>query len=196
MRRAGVYAIVHRLSGRRYIGASRNIARRWTRHCNRLRASAHANWLLQQAWDRDGADAFEVVVLEAVDDLAQLQERERVHLAVATAEGDVFNLMAVGASSERLSAGNVGRHAWTDAQRQAQRERARGFSPDAAWRAKHRAALKGQRKRPEHAAKLRANLDRIRPDNRGTTRSPETKARMAEAARLAWARRKAQTEAA
>lgn len=103
---AGVYAIVHRPSGRVYIGATRDMGRRWTRHRNRLRACAHANPSLQAAWDEDGERAFECVHLEVVNDLAQLQERERWH--------------------------------------------------------------------------------------RGSKRSPETRARMADAARAAWARRKAQ----
>lgn len=190
--RMGVYAIVHRPTGRVYVGASRDVSRRWTKHRNRLNAGVHVNASLQAVWTQDGADAFGWVMLEAVDILAMLQERERFHLDAARQAGPVFNLRPVGASSERLSAGNVGKHACTPEQRAARSARARGWRPSDAWKQQQSQTHRGVPKAPEHAAKLRAHLNAIRPDNHGSKRSPETRARMAEAARVAWARRKAE----
>jgi len=63
----GVYAIVHRETGRRYIGSSKNIERRWYEHTRLLGMGKHRSLHIQHAWSRYGASAFEFVVLETCD---------------------------------------------------------------------------------------------------------------------------------
>ena len=61
----GVYAILHRPSGRRYIGsAQRSFLQRWKEHQRALRRGVHSSPRLQADFNHDGpgAFAFEVVI--------------------------------------------------------------------------------------------------------------------------------------
>ncbi len=71
----GVYAITHRVSGRRYIGSSIDVAGRWSRHLRYLRNRRHQR-LLQRAWDKYGADAFDFTVVELCS-VKELRVREQ-----------------------------------------------------------------------------------------------------------------------
>lgn len=64
---SGIYAIVHRETGRRYIGSSKLIERRWVDHVKCLRKNKHHSPYLQHAWNKYGAEAFDFVVLELCD---------------------------------------------------------------------------------------------------------------------------------
>jgi group I intron endonuclease len=72
-----VYAIVHKRSGRAYVGSSTCIAKRWSYHRIVLRKRVHENALLQACWDGDGAAAFEWRILETITDTEQLIPREQ-----------------------------------------------------------------------------------------------------------------------
>lgn len=72
-----VYAIVHQASGRLYIGSTSHLTRRWANHRWKLGNGSHENTVLQAAWIREGAAAFEFRVLENVQDSAQLRVREQ-----------------------------------------------------------------------------------------------------------------------
>lgn len=192
---SGVYAIVHTLTGRLYIGATRDLGRRRMAHYRRLRRGVHSNEILQAAWDADGEAAFDFRLLEEVSALDQLQERERAHLEIAKAAGDVFNILPVGALSVNLSAGNIGRHQWSDEKRARQSAKLRGHQMTDAAKARIGAAHSGRPKSPVHRAKLRANLDAVRPDNTGSKRTPETRERMKIAARIGWLKRRHAVEA-
>lgn len=64
---ATVYAIVHKGSGRAYIGAAtQTLTARWEAHVNLLQIGAHHCKRLQQAFDNsiDGINAFDLDVLE------------------------------------------------------------------------------------------------------------------------------------
>lgn len=59
----GIYEIVHAASGRRYIGSSKDIGRRWGEHRRQLRRGVHHAPHLQHAWSKHGAEAFSFRVL-------------------------------------------------------------------------------------------------------------------------------------
>lgn len=62
--RAGIYAIVHIDSGRRYVGSAMDVRRRWWTHQNRLRRGRHDCHHLQRAWRKYGEAAFRIEVIE------------------------------------------------------------------------------------------------------------------------------------
>jgi len=67
---AGIYAIVNRMNGDRYVGQAENIRRRVQQHLKNLRAGReHSNseLLLQKAWDQFGAESFDALVLAVVE---------------------------------------------------------------------------------------------------------------------------------
>ena len=61
--RCGIYAIVNRCTGERYVGQSLNISKRWASHRRDLDAGTHHNEKLQRDWQNLGPDGFDFVVL-------------------------------------------------------------------------------------------------------------------------------------
>lgn len=61
----GIYSITHKSSGKRYIGSTYcNFYDRFCAHRSTLNRKCHSSILLQRAWDKYGADAFEFEILE------------------------------------------------------------------------------------------------------------------------------------
>src|SRR5918912_2490972 len=68
---AGIYAIVNRLNGHRYVGQAKNMNARVRDHVHKLDKGIHRTSekrLLQNAWNEFGREVFEIVVLEIVSD--------------------------------------------------------------------------------------------------------------------------------
>lgn len=77
---SGVYAIVNLVSGNRYVGSSANIGKRIREHKRHLERGGHDNRVLQRAWKKYGAEAFRVLLLEAVVDPFAMLSREQYHI--------------------------------------------------------------------------------------------------------------------
>jgi biotin operon repressor len=76
---SGIYAIQSLVSGNEYLGQSIHIERRWREHRRDLDVGLHPNLALQAAWVKYGEALFAFVILEVVDDLTKLNEREHYH---------------------------------------------------------------------------------------------------------------------
>lgn len=74
---AGIYAIVNKQNGKRYVGSAVKLSARWRRHKWLLANGVHHSAKLQRAWLKHGAAAFDIVVLEVVADVTRLVEREQ-----------------------------------------------------------------------------------------------------------------------
>lgn len=74
---SGIYAIINKVNGKRYIGSAKRLHRRYGEHRRLLDAGRHHSPTLQRSWDKYGAGAFEYVVLEFVEDLDILLLREQ-----------------------------------------------------------------------------------------------------------------------
>ena len=67
--RCGIYTITSP-SGKMYIGSSTNIPERWNKHLKQLRTKTHHNTILQNAFDKYGADLkFNQVLICRKEDL-------------------------------------------------------------------------------------------------------------------------------
>lgn len=80
-RRSGIYEIVNKINGYRYIGKSKNVANRLGQHKSLLRNNHHIYRtgklsLLQKAWNKYGEDAFEFKIIEFCE-VDKLNEREQ-----------------------------------------------------------------------------------------------------------------------
>jgi hypothetical protein len=87
----GVYAITHIASGRRYIGASTSVYRRWQQHQIMLIDGSHHCPKLQDLWKSDPrSTSFEFVLLFVCrpEDLERLEQQE---IDKAVAEGLCLN---------------------------------------------------------------------------------------------------------
>lgn len=55
---SGVYEVVNKVNGNRYVGATSHFRSRWKTHLNELRSGKHHAPGLQKDWNEHGADAF------------------------------------------------------------------------------------------------------------------------------------------
>lgn len=90
----GVYAIDGGDIGV-YVGGTRNFKPRWTDHRHHLRHGTHFNSRLQEAWTASGENAFRFVVLETIEDMTILREREEYWVDLKRASGqECFNVLS------------------------------------------------------------------------------------------------------
>lgn len=75
----GVYAITNVKNGKRYVGVSRDVNRRWNAHRAELRRGVHYSDALQEAWNADGEEFFSFDVLEVCDP-AEFSRKEAEHI--------------------------------------------------------------------------------------------------------------------
>lgn len=74
----GIYAIRNTLNGRHYVGStSVSIAGRFKSHKHQLRHGKHHSPALQRSWKKNGESVFEFIVLEVVENLDSILEREQ-----------------------------------------------------------------------------------------------------------------------
>ena len=74
---AGIYKITNLITNLFYIGHAKDIELRWKSHESTLNRNIHDNSYLQAAWNKYGAENFEFVAIEGVEDLDKLIEREQ-----------------------------------------------------------------------------------------------------------------------
>lgn len=142
---AGIYSLWHVESGKVYVGQSQNIAKRIREH--RCCAGQRRDHYLYRAVEKYGWDAFEWVVMERVDDLALLNEREQYWIDTLHAcnPQQGYNLSPTAGSCRGYKPSAAARANMTAAQLCKQ-------PPSAAARANMSAAAKGQAKSPEAIA--------------------------------------------
>lgn len=63
----GIYCIENLVNDKKYIGLSRNIEQRFSRHKNALNHNRHVNTHLQAAWNTYGENNFQFTILELCD---------------------------------------------------------------------------------------------------------------------------------
>lgn len=79
----GVYRIINTINGKFYIGSSSNkygITRRFIQHKFHLNRGTHVNKYLQSSWDKYGKEVFVFEILEVVDKINCVIEREQYYL--------------------------------------------------------------------------------------------------------------------
>lgn len=89
---SGIYAITNTVNGKKYIGSAVNFQRRWWKHTEELKLNRHHSIKLQNSWNKHGSDSFEFSVLEYVESLSLLIEREQVYLDAIDASKSGYNI--------------------------------------------------------------------------------------------------------
>lgn len=98
----GIYEIVNKANGKKYIGQSIDIYGRFKSHKNHLCKGTSNSTLLQRAWNKYGEDCFEFRVLEKCDEDC-LDERERCYIALFDTTNNGYNVESGGNSNKHLS---------------------------------------------------------------------------------------------
>ncbi|MBZ9714797.1 GIY-YIG nuclease family protein [Deinococcus multiflagellatus] len=150
---SGIYAIVHRESGKVYIGSAVDIASRWRLHRKQLQDGTHHAVQLQRAWRKYGPLTFEWRVLEQCP-APELLALEQTYLD-SMPEAEKYN----SSPTARSPLGTKHRPEVVEAMRQ----RVIAAYADPVFRAKHREAQKRRFADP-------AQKDVIRKRNSGLYR--------------------------
>lgn len=95
----GIYAITNNINGKRYIGSAVDVARRWRAHKYRLNRGTHHSIKLQNSWNKHGQEAFLFEVIELVEDVGILIEREQDWITKSESTGSRgYNICATAGS--------------------------------------------------------------------------------------------------
>lgn len=74
---SGIYRIANKINGKGYTGSAIDLVDRWACHRSLLNHGKHHSKHLQRAWNKDGEDNFEFIMIEQVFDINLLIEREQ-----------------------------------------------------------------------------------------------------------------------
>lgn len=170
--KSGIYVIENQVSGKRYVGSSKDMTARWYKHRYDLRKARHTNTHLQRAWDCDGEGVFLFIRLEYCDE-PDLIEREDWWVALLRCLDPQYgyNFLSarrhVTSAETRAKFSQKSREWWANAPA-AERERVlsnlrvskKGIKlpRSAEHQAKLTAAQTGRKKSPEQIEKMRASL--------------------------------------
>lgn len=75
-----IYQIKNIITNIVYVGSAVNIDKRWKRHVWELNNQSHSNIYLKRAWNKYGAENFKFEILEIIEDINKLIEREQFWL--------------------------------------------------------------------------------------------------------------------
>lgn len=100
----GIYCIENKINGKKYIGQSVHIHRRWCEHRCELNHNTHDNDYLQKAWNKYGADNFEFNIIELCD-VTDLDNKECYYISLYnTFDRDYgYNLILGGGTNRTIS---------------------------------------------------------------------------------------------
>jgi group I intron endonuclease len=191
----GIYQITNIINGKRYIGKSKDIRKRWMGHIRDNRKGAAVNKYFQRAWDMHGEDSFTFQILELVSELKELGGREGDWILKESPEYNIMPVDADWSNAEevyrRISESHRGvpKNFSEEVNRERKRkisEAHKGkkitFSNPEERAAKIAAAQRGKKFSEEHKAKLQASgiwdsdhLKKIRFNNKGVPHSVETR---------------------
>lgn len=198
-----VYAIVHKETGRYYIGKTNDPKRRWSEHKQQPRHARAKHCYISKSIAKYGIAAFEFVILSSLESESDAFEFERslIHLLRSNVRGVGFNLTSggEGMSGHRHSdetkakiaakalghKRNVGRK-HSEETKEKIRAGNIGIKRSEQWRINNSNSKKGKRLSEEHREKLR-----IARRKRGPF-SEETRRKIAIAAKERWARWKSE----
>jgi len=164
-----IYAIINIIDDKHYIGQASDRDYRWREHRKQLRGFYHHSILLQRAWCKHGESNFIFVVLEVLDDIYKLNDRE-VHWGNLL--NPEYNIAPLGGSMKGYKHTEKAKTKMSDAHK--------GRKPSDETRAKMSLAKIGNkinsgRKQSKEVIEHRASF------HRGKITSEETKLLMSEA---------------
>ena len=87
--KAGIYRIKNIVTGKVYIGLSKNIRARFSQHKSKLRYNKHVNSYLQNSWNKYGEENFEFKAIEYCG-IKVLNQRERYWIKALKADQKEF----------------------------------------------------------------------------------------------------------
>jgi len=117
----GIYKIIHKDTGKYYVGSTVSFRKRWITHRYKLNNNFHENKHLQNAWNIYGKSAFEFIAVEYIKDKDELLIVEQTYLnkikydfenkidSHYNQRYDVFKVEMTDEIKEKISIANRGR---------------------------------------------------------------------------------------
>jgi group I intron endonuclease len=180
----GVYQIICRSTGKRYVGSAFNIALRWNAHRRDLRADHHCNPKLQNAWNKYGEADFTFETLLECREVERL-EKEQFFLDFFGAVEAGFNVATIAGSRkgvpQPLNVGLTTSATWKGKKRPAEtiaRMRAAQSNRSPEWKSRIATA----KKKANGATRRPMALEKRLHMARSFRRSAKTKLKMSAAA--------------
>lgn len=177
---SGIYLIRNKNNGRMYVGSAINIKARWGYHKNNLNKKTHENLKLQNSWHKHGEAAFDFSIIETVENIKNLIEREQLWINTLLSDwGVAYNICRTAGSSlgrkhtEAAKQKMIGRIC-SPKERERRRIFAMGKKFSKETKEKISAANKGRMYPPEFGRKISARLT-------GRPASQESKDKMSKA---------------
>ena len=185
---SGIYIIINKKNGNRYVGSSVNLKKRFRDHRCYLRNDMHDNGHLQRSWNKYGEDVFEFRILFYCDPELCIAFEQRT-MDVLDPE---YNIAPVAGSCLGVKFGPPSDK--TRAKMSAA-QKGRTFSEE--HRKKLSAANMGNRHSPETRAKMRGrkmskeSRAKVSAAHKGRRHSEETRAKISASVKTYWAMRNA-----
>jgi len=151
----GIYAITNTEDGKAYIGSTVNFKKRLCIHKARLRSGHHDNSRLQRAWNKYGEAAFELGVLEYLEDSEELHLAEQFWMDIYREEGKELYNFGLAARNPMLG------RTISEGARHKNSEAHKGNNPSKKTRDKISRALTGRSRMP-FSEKWKCNIARAR----------------------------------
>jgi len=99
---SGIYEIINKRNGHRYIGSAKNLIKRWVTHKWALNRNKHHSIYFQNAWNKYGRDAFEFnVLITCPTDLLIYYEQQFINQIIPE-----YNIAQIAGSSLGVKATN------------------------------------------------------------------------------------------
>lgn len=199
-----IYSITNIINDKQYVGQAVVKDKRWKNHRIALRCNKHENKHLQSAYNKYGEAAFIYTVLEIISDVSLLDEREQYWMdRLNCVDPKGYNLQPIAGSSRGYKHSIETKMKWSEQRKGKKRSaefalsvsiRMTGKFVSKETKQKQSLAQTGSTKSDEtkakHAARMKGNSH-----NKGKKRkvpmSEETRARISEAKKAGYARRKA-----
>lgn len=87
-----IYSITNKVNGKRYIGMSSQVSRRWINHKYHLKVGDHRNNLLQDEWNLFGSNSFLFEILEQCDcSIRDLETKEQEYIKLFDSYNNGYN---------------------------------------------------------------------------------------------------------
>lgn len=164
--RSGIYTITNSVNGKKYVGSAVRVLSRWSEHRGDLRRGKHHSAKLQKAWVKHGEEAFVFEVIERVELVGELIQREQYWIdRLGSVDGGYNILPTAGsclgrrhsdATKQKISSVHKGK-LWSEERKSAASAQRKGRVISAATREKISLALTGIKKPPvtaDHARRL------------------------------------------
>lgn len=165
-----IYCIENKVNGKKYIGLTKNLRKRFRQHKKNLRNGNHHNRHLQNAWDKYGEINFIFKHLESQIPLTRIEEKEKYYIELYQSFINGYNLTSGGESSKEFSDETIKRMIRSGKEKVFTEEHKKNISK----------SLKGNNNGMYGRSHSKDTRQKISDANKGKTISEETRKKMSE----------------